>query len=186
MALTRDVAGRRYATAIANLAREQNTFDAWLEAVDGLEALTSTPGYVTALTADGMTDERFQAIVRQVVPGIGQLQLNLFRLLRRKARLSLGSSIASYFREQWDEERGVARAEVRTAVEIDEERRREIAQRLSQWTGKQVEVELTVDPGLLGGAVIRIGDQLVDGSARGRLRRLREQLAQTAAGRTGG
>ncbi len=177
MAVTREVAGRRYALAVAELARDHSDFAAWIDAVDGLEALTATPAYVTALQGEETNDERFDAIVRDVVPGIGGIQLNLFRLLRRKRRLSLGASIASYLHELWDEEQGVARAQVRSAVELDGDQRRRIAEQLSQRTGKTVEVEVELDPDLLGGAVIRIGDQLIDGSTRGRLRRLREQLA---------
>ena len=132
---------------------------------------------MTALQGDGMTDEGFQETVRRVVPEIGQLQLNLLRLLRRKSRLALGPSIASYVRELLDERRGIARAQVRTAVEIDEERRQWFATQLGELTGMQVEVEAEVDPDLIGGAVVRIGDRLIDGSARSRLRALRAQLA---------
>ena len=103
----RDVAGRRYALAImAFLDDDESTADAWTEAVDALEALTSEGSYVAALQSDGMTDEQFQEIVRRVVPDIGEMQLNLLRLLRRKNRLALGPSIASYYRELLDERRG--------------------------------------------------------------------------------
>ena len=181
MAVLRDVAGRRYARAISELAREQDAFDAWSDAAEGLEALTAEPQHVAVLQGDGMTDERFRAIVEEAVPGIGTMQLNLFRLLRRKGRLGLGPSVASYFRELWNEQRGLERAVVRTAVAIDDERRSRIARELSQWTGKSVEVEAEVDPTLVGGAVIRIGDRLIDGSVRGRLRRLRAELTRSAA-----
>ena len=184
MALTRDVAGRRYALAIVDLARERDELDAWGEAIDSLEALTAVPAHVAVLQADGLTDERFQVIVREVAPGIGTLQMNLFRLLRRKGRLALGPSIASYFRDLSDEARGIVRVQVRTAVELDEERRRGIAEEISRWTGNTVEVEVEVDAALLGGAVIRIGDQLIDGSTRGRLRALRQQLARGVFGGT--
>src|SRR5437762_13936743 len=92
----RDVAGRRYALAIRELARGDNSFDRWAAALDGLESLTQTPQFVAVLQSDGMTDERFQQIVRQVVPEIRPAELNLFRLLRRKSRLALGPSINSY------------------------------------------------------------------------------------------
>lgn len=178
MALTRDVAGRRYALAIAEIAGQAGTWDSWLEAVEALEALTADPSHVAALQGDGMTDERFQAIVREVAGELAPAQMNLFRLLRRKGRLALGPSVASYFRELRDEERGIARAEVRTAVAIDEESRQRLVELLSAQTGKTVELTVEVDPALIGGAVIRIGDRLIDGSARHRLRALREQLAQ--------
>jgi F-type H+-transporting ATPase subunit delta len=177
----RNVAGRRYALAVLDLAREAGDLDRWLRALEGLEGLTANAGYVAALQGDGMTDEKFGAIVRDVVPTIGELELNLFRLLRRKNRLALGPSIASYFRELVDEERNVARATIRTAVPLDEQQRAAIQQRLSQQTGRSVELEAEVDPDILGGAVIRIGDELIDGSMRRRLQRLREELAGARA-----
>lgn len=174
--LARDVAGRRYALAMLELAREQGAAERWLAAAEGLEALTAEASFVAALQGDGMTDERFASIVREVVPGIGGDELNLFRLLRRKGRLALGPSIASYVRELWDEERGVQRAEVRTAVPLDEASRAQVQARLSAQTGKTVELESVVDASLIGGAVIRLGDRLIDGSTRTRLRMLRERL----------
>lgn len=178
--LARDVAGRRYALAIVELARASGTFEHWGAALDGLEGLTAQSSFVNTLQADGMTDDRFAEIVRQVVPDIAPLELNLFRLLRRKGRLSLGGSITSYFRELWDEERGIERAVVRTAVPLDDAAAAAIAQQLSASTGKQVELTSEVDPSILGGAVIRIGDRLVDGSTRTRLSALRERLRQGA------
>ncbi len=175
---TRDIAGRRYALAIMAIAREQDAFEHWAEALAGLDSLTEQPFAVAALQSDGMTDERFQAIVREVAPEISQSELNLFRLLRRKGRLELGPSIASYYGELWDEERGVARAVAVTAVELDDERRDALVRRLSEQTGKTIELEVEVDRDLIGGAVIRIGDQMLDGSTRRRLRQLREQLMQ--------
>jgi F-type H+-transporting ATPase subunit delta len=179
--LARDVAGRRYALAMIELAREQGGAEGWLAAAEGLEALTSEPSFGAALQGDGMTDERFAAIVRQAVPGIAQDALNLFRLLRRKGRLGLGPSIASYVRELWDEEQGVQRAEVRTAVPLDEGAQERIRARLAAQTGKTIVLESAVDPALLGGAVIRLGDRLIDGSTRTRLRQLRERLQQGSA-----
>ena len=175
----RETAGRRYALAILEIARPNGTLDHWREALDSLEALTSRSAYVEALQADGMTDEKFQGIVREVIPDISPVEMNLFRLLRRKSRLSLGPSIASYYRELLDAERQVARATVRTAVELTEEQTRALRERLSQQTGKAIELETEVDSSIIGGAVIRIGDQMLDGSTRRRLLNLREQLIRT-------
>lgn len=159
-----------------DIARVDGDVDGWLEAVDALAALTAEPAYVAALQADGMTDENFSAIVRRVLPTATQKQLNLFRLLRRKSRLSLGSSIASYLHEVVDEERGVLRAVVTTAVELDDERRRQVGERITSATGRTVEIETRVDPTIMGGMVVRIGDQMVDGSTRARLQKLRASL----------
>ena len=180
MAGTRDVAGRRYASAVLEIARSQGNLDSWVEAIEGLESLTSRPEFVAALQADGMTDEKFQAIVRRVLPNATPAQLNLFRLLRRKSRLGLGPDIASFFRELMDAERGIARATVTSAVELDAERQAQLERRLAEQTGKHVTVETQVDPSILGGLIVRIGDRLIDGSTRTRLRALRSQLERAA------
>jgi F-type H+-transporting ATPase subunit delta len=176
MAGTRDVAGARYAAAVLAIARDEGTLDSWAAAVRALGELTEQPAFIAALQGDGMTDEKFQAIVRRVLPEVTPKQLNLFRLLRRKSRLGLGTSIASFFQDLLDEERGVARATVTTAVDLDADRRAQLEQRLSAQTGKTVTVETRVDPSILGGVVVRIGDRLLDGSTRTRLRHLRGQL----------
>ncbi len=176
----RDVAGRRYALAAMDLARSDGSFDSWARAVEGLGALTERAEFVAALQADGMTDEKFSAIARQVVPELRPVELNLFRLLRSKARLALGPSIASYFTELLDTERGVVRARLRTAVPLDAEQVSSFRQRLAAQTGATVELEAEVDPAILGGAILQVGDQLIDGSTRRRLQRLRMEL--TTAG----
>jgi len=177
----RDIAGRRYALAIIEIARANGTFDRWSEALETLSALTSVPGAVAALQGDGMTDERFTAIVRQVLPDVADVELNLFRLLRRKARLGLGMSIAEYYRELLDEERGIARARVRTAIALDDAQREAITQRLASQTGKTIVLDAEVDASIIGGAIVQIGDQLIDGSTRRRLQRLRQELAQAGS-----
>ena len=177
MAVTRDVAGRRYAAAVADLAREHGDWETWAGALETLALLTQDPGSVAALAAEDVGDDRFLQIMREAVPEAGPLQVNLFRLLRQKRRLALGPSIASYFSEIWDSERDVVRAELRTAVAVPEERREGIAADLAERRGGgTVVLAATVDPELLGGAVVRVGDQLIDGSTRTRLRALRARL----------
>ncbi len=176
VAVTRDVAGRRYAVASADLARKHGDWEVWALSLEAFAQLTAEAGYVSVLAAEALDDERFQEIVRDAVPQAERLQMNLFSLLRRKRRLALGPSITSYFGEMWDAERGVVRAELRTAVAIVEEQRQQIATDLSRRSGGTVELTAKVDPALLGGAVVRIGDRLIDGSTRTRLRALRAQL----------
>ena len=176
MAGLREIAGRRYALAALDIARQDGTLDDWSAAIDTLEALTSRREFVNALQADGVTDESFVAIVQQAHQGIGAKPLNLFRLLRRKSRLGLGPSIAEFYRELMDEERNIARAVVRTAVPLDDERRAAIQRQLAAQTGKQVELETIVDSEILGGMTVRIADRLYDASTRTRLQSLRREL----------
>jgi F-type H+-transporting ATPase subunit delta len=67
-------------------------------------------------------------------------------------------------------------AEVRSAVPLDEDQRRRLAEALSAATGRAVEVKVVVDPEVLGGVVAQVGDTVIDGSVRARLDELRERI----------
>jgi F-type H+-transporting ATPase subunit delta len=75
------------------------------------------------------------------------------------------------------EARGVLEADVTVARPLTEAERQEILQRLRTLTGKEVQIQVGVDPAILGGVVVRIGDQVIDASVAGRLDRLRQDLA---------
>jgi F-type H+-transporting ATPase subunit delta len=99
------------------------------------------------------------------------------RLLTAKGRLALLPQIAEAFQELVDDYRGIAHADVLTAVPLDEQGQQELSARLSQITGKSVLIEAHQDPQILGGLVARIGDRLIDGSTRSKLHALRRELA---------
>jgi F-type H+-transporting ATPase subunit delta len=75
------------------------------------------------------------------------------------------------------ERRRAAVAEVRTAVELTDEHRKNLAGALERATGRKVELRVIVDPSVIGGVVARIGDQVIDGSIRRRLELARERMS---------
>jgi len=87
--------------------------------------------------------------------------------------------------EQTANARGWRVARVRSAEPIEDEQRHQLAESLSHFTGSSVELQVTLDPTLLGGAVIQIGDLQIDASARGRLDHLREELLPAGHGAEG-
>jgi F0F1-type ATP synthase delta subunit len=95
---------------------------------------------------------------------------------RCQSCVHLAAQIAEEFRVLLDEQRGIAWAEVLTAIPLDEEQKRRVAARLGEVTGKQVNVDAAVDPSILGGLIARIGDTLIDGSTRSRLLALKKEL----------
>jgi F-type H+-transporting ATPase subunit delta len=76
------------------------------------------------------------------------------------------------------EHRDAAVAEVRTAVQLDDRQRDELAKALELATGKKVELKVVVDPSILGGVIARVGDQVIDGSIKRRLEMARDQLSE--------
>jgi F-type H+-transporting ATPase subunit delta len=103
--------------------------------------------------------------------------MNLLRILVSRQRMHLLPNIVREFEALELEARGIAEADVTVARSVGEAEQEVIARRLSEITGKQVHVQVHVDPGILGGIVVRIGDQLIDSSVAGRLQRLRQRLA---------
>ncbi len=84
--------------------------------------------------------------------------------------------IADEFKDAADEYRGIMKAKVQTAFDTSGERLKRLKERLEQWLGKRVELEVEVVPEILGGAIVQIGSQIADGSIKGRLDQMRNRL----------
>lgn len=95
-----------------------------------------------------------------------------------KKREEILTVIGDEFKEAADEARGIVKARVQTAIEISEERLKGLKERLEQFLGKRVELRVEVIPEILGGIILWIGSQIIDGSVRGRLERIRNQLLE--------
>lgn len=100
----------------------------------------------------------------------------LLLMLADRDRLALIADLNEVYQERLREHQGVLRAEVTTAVPLDENRADAIRTRLSTATGKHVTLTTKVDPALIGGLIARIGSTVYDGSVAARLIRMRERL----------
>jgi F-type H+-transporting ATPase subunit delta len=87
------------------------------------------------------------------------------------------ADIADEYQRLLDSYRGIEQAEVTTAIELDDEDRRKLEERLELVVGKKVVLKPRVDPAVLGGIVARIGGKLLDGSTRSKLMALKKALA---------
>lgn len=116
-------------------------------------------------------------LLRDTLPGISPLALNLVHFLTARGRLGLfGQTLAEYER-MVDAHYGIEHAEVITAVLLDEADRVRLADRLANLLGKkQVVLDSRVEPAIVGGIVARIGDKLVDGSIKSQLESLRRSI----------
>ncbi len=173
----RDIAiARNYADALFVLASEAGAVEAWGELIDAFAAAISTPAINSVLMSPRVTRERKLAIISEALKGTPRKFVLFIEALVRRGRQLLAGLIADEYRVMIDRELGRVRAGITTARQLDESTRQDLVARLEKAIGKQVIGGFAVDPSIVGGAVVRIGDQIYDGSVRKRLGRLRHEL----------
>jgi F-type H+-transporting ATPase subunit delta len=166
----------RFAEAAFAVALEMRQLDAWLEALDQASSIFDNHAAALFLTSPVVPAAKKQAVLAELLPNVSPEVGRFLAILAHRDRLELVPEIAQVFRRLLNEHRGIAVAQVTTAVPIDERQKSVIASRLGQRVGKTVLVETRVDPSILGGVIAQIGDNVIDGSVRGRLERLRRAL----------
>ncbi len=149
--------------------RDLQTFAQLLRDQRDLRALLANPG-VQRRDKDAILKRLTAAL------GLGPMVATFLELLLEKGRLRHLEIIVRVYQDLVDERLGRVRAEVTTAVPLDEGVGSRLAQRLAAVAGKQVVLETKLDPGLLAGMVARIGGTVYDGSLRAQLAQAREQM----------
>jgi ATP synthase F1 delta subunit len=119
--------------------------------------------------------------IRRVITGGSERFLNFLELLAERHRLPAIFRIRRAFNELWREEHKLLSVEVTSAVELDEGLVRSIGERIEERTGRRIELTSRVDPDIIGGLVLRVGNKVLDASVHGRLERLRRQITRAAA-----
>lgn len=178
MAGRKQPSSKRYAQALFELARESDAVGEWDEQLAMLAAAADTPEFVSLMEAPEISgDERTRAL-EHVLPDLRDGARNLLQLLARARATQALPQIHEQYRELVDASQGVVRVEVTSAVELTDDDTKRIAGQLSTALGGDVRITSVVDSELLGGLVIRVGDRVLDGSARQRLNSLRGTLAR--------
>ncbi len=173
----RETAARRYAEAAFELGRADRTLDAWARDLARMSEALANPEVDAVVRHPAIAFGRKQELLRQVVgDGVSRPALNLVLLMIRRGRPKQVPAMVERFDELLRRERGVVRAEVRSALPLEDAEREAISERLATLTGDAVEINEIVDESLIGGIAVRIGDRLYDASVRSRLERLRARL----------
>jgi len=173
----RVTAARRYAEAAFQIGRADGTLDSWERDMATIGATIRHPELRRLLQHPAIPFGNKERVLRAVMGGgVAPEAVNLVLLMARRGRPGAIQPMIVHFAELLRRERGIALADVRTALPLDDGQRADVAARLRSLTGSQVEINETVDPDLIGGIAVRIGDQLYDASVRSRLERLRARL----------
>lgn len=168
---------RPYAKAVFDLAQETNAFDAWSSALEQLALISQDESFRT-LVADPRVDD---SQVIELLTGIAKDNLpeggaNFIQMLVQNDRLLALPDIHQQFEAHVAKARALVNADVITAKALTSDQRSALAAALQAKLGMQVELSETVDSSLIGGAIIKAGDLVIDGSAKGRIEKLSSVL----------
>jgi F-type H+-transporting ATPase subunit delta len=167
---------RRHAQAAFQIALEQNELDRWRGDLEQISEAMKEPLLFAFLESPKIHFDEKTRILSQRLEGINPLAMNLAFLLVAKGRLGIVEEIVLEYGRLLDEYRGIAHAEVATAVPLDPEEKDRLTHRLSDMVSKEIVLTTRVDRAIIGGLVARVGDKLIDGSTKSRLLALRESL----------
>lgn len=171
------VAARRYAQAVFELGDAAGTLERWERDLSRVVEALDDPGIAAFFASPKSPAARKREIVAQILgPGGEPLVANLVGLLIERGRLAMLPLLYADFHELLLARQGIAVGDITTAIPLGPEELAAVRSRLKVLVGKEVELRPHVDPEIIGGIVVRIGDSLIDGSVTSQLRRLRARL----------
>jgi len=173
-------ASLQYANAMADIALAQGAAEpAAKQLHDFGTAYAQSAELRTFLASPAVSIKAKHAVLEKIVARLGASKIirNFLFVLTDHRRTQLIPEVIAAFHEVIRQRQGIAEAIVSSPIELSAAQKKEIAATLARLTGKKIEAKYTLDPALLGGAVVRIGDTIYDGSLRNRLNEMRARLA---------
>jgi ATP synthase F1 delta subunit len=168
-----------YARSLFEVAKEQDKLDAVRDQLGAFaDALSETrdlqvfffsPYFSTAEKEDGLD---------RVVSDADPVILNFLKLLIEKHRMPVLFRIRANYDALWEDENKLLPVQITSAVELDKEIVSQLGDRIAEQTDRKVDISSDVDPDILGGIVVRVGNSVLDASVRNRLEQLRRQVAR--------
>ena len=169
-----------YARALFEVAQQQGDLDEvreqlgqFADALDGSRELQTyffSPYFSTDEKKDGL---------HRAVDGASEPVMNFLELLVEKHRMPAIFRIRREFDDLWREENKLLPVQLTSAIALDEDTVQSLGRTIGERTGRKVDVTATVNPDILGGIVLRVGNSILDASIRNRLESLRKQVARS-------
>ena len=179
--MPRRASARRYAQAVFQIASEGGELDQWAGDLGALAEAMMDADFVALLDAPhAPVARKLNTIHDALKDSVRPLALNLLSLLATRNLAGLLPELADEYGRFLDVHRDVERAEVTTAVPLDQEQTAGVTELLEGIVRKQVLVGNTVDQRILGGLVARLGDRVIDGSTRSKLLAMRRDIVDQA------
>jgi F-type H+-transporting ATPase subunit delta len=170
-----------YARSLFEVAKEHDVLDRVHDELgEFAEALSDDRTLQVFLFSPYFSSQEKRDGVSKVVSDADERFVNFLELLAERHRMPALFRIKREFDAMWADENQLLPVTVTSAVELDEGLVDEIGKRIQDQTGRKVELSSNVDPEVLGGLMVRVGNMVLDGTVRNRLERLRKQVAKAA------
>ena len=170
----------QYANALADIAMAQGAAEAVTQQLIGFGALYAESAELrNFLASPAVTREAKHRVIEKLLARVGGSKIvrNFLHVVVEHQRTHVLPEMIAAFQEVIRQRQGITEAQISSAVELNAAQKAEMEFALERLTGKRVEAKFALEPGLLGGAVVRVGDTVYDGSLRSRLNELRARLA---------
>jgi F-type H+-transporting ATPase subunit delta len=170
-----------YARSLFEVAKEHGDLDRVREEIGQFaDALEQDRDLRLFFFSPYFSSEEKRDAVERVVSDADERVVNFLKLLAERHRMPVLPRIRRDFESLWAKENKLLPVTVTSAVDLDEGLVQDIGKKIEEQTGQRVELSSKVDPELLGGLVVRVGNTVLDASVRNRLEQLRKQVAKAA------
>ena len=171
--------GKIYARSLFEVAEEADKLDVVREQLgEFADAVAESHDLSVFLFSPYFSTEEKKEGLHKVMDDVDETFENFLELLLEQHRMPAIHRIRREYEMLWDRQNDVLPVEVTSAVELDEETVKSVGDRIGEQTGRKVELTSRVDPDILGGLVLRVGNSILDASIRNRLDQLRKQVAR--------
>jgi len=170
-----------YARALFEAAKDDGVLDRVHDELgEFADTLDADRNLQVFLFSPYFSSEEKKAGVRRIVSDADERLLNFLELLAERHRMPVLFRIRRIFDGRWAEENKLLPVTVTSATELDSGLVEEIGRRIQEQTGRRVDLSSNVDPDVLGGLMVRVGNMVLDATVRNRLEQLRKQVAKAA------
>ncbi len=177
-----DELARVYARSLFEVARERGKLDELREQLGQFaDALKANPDLSLFFFSPYFSTSEKQDGLARVLDGADPEFVSFLELVIENHRMPVIFRIQRAYDELWEEEHRILKVEITSAVELDEDTVGSLSERIRQGTGRRIVLTTRVDPDILGGIVVRVGNAILDASIRHRLEQLRRRVVGTAA-----
>jgi F-type H+-transporting ATPase subunit delta len=169
-----------YARSLFEVAKEQDKLDVVREQLGQFaDALDGSPDMSTFFFAPYFSTAEKEEGLGKLLDGVDPVVENFLKLMIENHRVPAIFRVRREFESLYDEENKLLPVTITSAVELDEATVKSIGDAIGQQTGQQIQLTSTVDPDVLGGLIVRVGNSILDASIRNRLENLRRSVARS-------